>query len=154
MLNYFNGPTIGLFANDDLPGEVKGILFYIIAPLVIGSLFVRLCIYVRMSWLGSKWLNSSPAAISVMVGTLLLFMVPVIADVSTNRANSVGTIIAILSFALYLELPLFLMIGLLLLFYVGRLAQGDKPPSLLIVYSLCAASIVVEYFYLIEALSR
>jgi hypothetical protein len=154
MLSHFNGPHRGLFANDDLTGEMNGILLYVILPLVVGILLARLCIYIWMSWRGSKWSNASPTAVATMIGTLLLLTVPVIIGIWGHRVDSIHSAAVALISGIVLTVPILAVVGTLLLIYAGRLIQEVRPISRSVVYSLCAASVVAEYFYLREFLSH
>jgi len=152
MLNHLEGPAIGMFANDDLVGEAKGILLYVIVPLLIGILSVRLCIYVWVRWRGYRWHSASPALVSVMIGTLLL---PLILSVGLmRRANSFQHFIADLILVTMLALPILVIVGPSLLFYITGAIPRESRFLSAAVYGLCAGSLLIEYFYLRSALSH
>ena len=147
MLNQLRGPAIGMFANDDLAGEVRGILLYVIGPLFIGILLVRLCIQIWMSWRGSRWSNASPAAVSTMIGTLLL-PVPPIVDGMRHGVHSFEGAMIKLTLGISLAFPILITAGPLLLIYGVRAIHGESNVPSFAVYCLCAGSLAIEYFYL------
>ena len=147
MLNHLRGPAIGMFANDDLMGEAKGILLYVIVPFLIGILLVRLSIFIWMSWSGFRWHKSSPLPVSVMIVTLLL-PVPLIVEVMRHGVHSFQGAMTALTLAVVLAFPIPIVVGPLLLIYSVRALQESSSVLNVTVYALCAASIVVEYFYL------
>jgi hypothetical protein len=153
MLSRLQGPAIGMFANDDLVEEAKGILLYVIVPLLISILLVRLCIYIWASWRGSRWRSASPTLVSVMIGTLLL---PFILSVGLmRRANSFQHAMTEFTLVTYLAFPMLVIVGSLLVIYAAGVIQRESRFLSAVIYGLCCAgSLVVEYFYLRSALSH
>lgn len=145
MLDHLGAPAIGLFTN--FVGEASGILLYVTVPFLVGVFLVRLCIYFRMSRRGFRWNRSSQAAVSAMAGSLLLLL-PLTALAMRHGVHSFeGTVIA-LTLVVAASLPILAVVGLLLIVYAMRAAQGEKNFSNFTVYALCAGSLTAKYFYL------
>jgi hypothetical protein len=134
-------------------GEASGILLYVIVPLLVGVFLVRLCIYFRMSRRGLRWNGSSPAAVSVMAGTLLL-LVPLTALVMYPGVHSFEAAMTKLTLVVTAFFPILVVVGLLLIVYAIRAAEGWKNFSNFTVYALCAGSLMAEYFHLRLILSH